>query len=630
MPAPRPVPIEIPEDRKQLAIDATAVSHEKSGGSLPAKSPKEKAIEIAFGSEGPSESTSINGKSRAASASKRSSTMIDFAPTQASLSFPRTDAMVKSTAFESVVGGAICLNCVPIFVEVNGLVKSYPSWVSEVSRISEHCFTVFFLVEFFLKLSFLGWRSFAPCVSSSVPRIEVWLNLFDAMLVWVTGVGFVWIWPLFSTETAGWLRMFTALRAARLFRLARVVRKMPAFREVYVLLRGLSDSTRILFWTMVVIGFITYIFAIFGVVFVSTDLQQQLSDKQQELDPSLPEEFEEIQLMSSLMDTMGSVEQWMFTLVQLLTLDSWTGILRPLSKYSWFASILFFAYIALVVIVFMNLVTAVIVENALAQSKSDEEAALAAQEDEEKKTLKKFQELFEMMDEDGDSQLTWDEFDDAFTNPEVAVKLKLLNFKQDDCKLLFNLLDQGDGSLTIDEFFEGLESMKGPAKAKDMFILTKRVQQVWNFLVQFADEASSDTRLISKTVGANVPKRKGTLARRAKERAAIDDGLSSPIHSPDTSLSPEAGMPHFGRTSSPAEEARKAADVSEKLDRIATGLMNRIDTLGHQMNTQLSDLSTRVSRVEEQLQGRAAPMIRSKEGTLLGRGCGFSRESDPG
>eukprot|EP00930_Biecheleria_cincta_P099840 TRINITY_DN91452_c0_g1_i1.p1 TRINITY_DN91452_c0_g1~~TRINITY_DN91452_c0_g1_i1.p1 ORF type:complete len:634 (+),score=127.78 TRINITY_DN91452_c0_g1_i1:66-1967(+) len=625
MPAPRPEPIEIPDNRKQVGLEisrAADITAQQSGTSLPVKSPKDKAIELVFGSEGQPPASEGSGAVRRSS--KRSSTVINFAPTRVSVQYPRIDTCVKSTEFESLVGAAICLNCVPIFVEVNGLVKSYPSWVSDVSRIAEHCFTTFFLVEFFLKVSFLGWKSFAPCVRSSVPRIEVVLNFFDALLVWVTGVGFVWIWPLFIHERAGWLRMFTALRAARLFRLARVVRKLPAFREVYVLLRGLSDSTRILFWTMIVIGFITYIFAIFGVVFVSTDLKQQLQDKLQELDPSLPEENDEIRLMNGLMDTVASVEEWMFTLVQLLTLDSWTGILRPLSKYSWFASIIFFSYIALVVIVFMNLVTAVIVENALAQSKHDEEAALAQQEEDEKKTLKKFQELFEMMDEDGDSQLTWEEFDDAFTNPEVAIKLKLLNFKQDDCKLLFNLLDQGDGSLTIDEFFEGLESMKGPAKSKDVFILSKRVQQIWNFLVQFGSESQSDTKQLFRAFGVHAPRRKGTLARRAKERGAIDDGLTSPAFSPETPLSPEPGMPHFGRSLSSADESRMV-DVAEKLDRIATGLMNRIDTLGQQMNTQLQDLSSRVSRVEAHLQGplrqQAGPALRSKQGTLLGRGC---------
>lgn len=627
MPAPRPGPIEIPTNSR-IPI-ANAVAHDQT----PTKSPKDKAMEIAFGNDvDPSQISNSVGTRNAASSKRRSSTTIDFMPTSTSIRYPRTDQMVKSTAFESVVGVMICLNCLPIFVEVNILVKSYPSWVSKVSNISEHFFTVFFLCEFFLKVTFQGWKSFCPCILSAVPQSEVMLNFCDALLVWVTGVGFVWIWPLLSSNTAGWLRMLTAFRAARLFRLARVVRKMPAFREVYVLLRGLSDSMRILFWTMMVIGFISYIFAIFGVVFVSADLKQQLSDKQLELDPSLPEELEEIKLMEGLMDTVASVEQWMFTLMQLLTLDSWTGLLRPLSKYSWFAGFLFFAYIALVVIVFMNLVTAVIVDNAIKQSQQDEEAALAAQEEEEKKTLKKFQELFEMMDEDGDSQLTWDEFDDAFTNPEVAVKLKLLNFKQEDCKTLFNLLDQGDGSLTIEEFFEGLNSMKGPAKAKDLFILTKRVQQVWSFVNQFADEMSADTRQIGKTVGANVHHRKGTMIKRAKERStAADDGMTTPTgQSPQSPLSPDAGMPHFGQTFAAGEETRKTTDVSEKLERIATGLMNRIDTLGHQMNTQLSDISSRVSRVEEQLQGRAqlGPMMRSKEGTSLGRGCGFSRESD--
>ncbi|CAE7676520.1 Cacna1h, partial [Symbiodinium pilosum] len=88
-------------------------------------------------------------------------------------------------------------------------------------------------------------------------------------------------------------------------------------------------------------------------------------------------------------------------------------------------------------------------------------------------------------------------FQNAFETKEVATKLKLLGFKEDDCQVIFNLLDEGDGSLTIDEFFEGLQEMKGPAQAKQCFMIRKRVEQIWNLLIQFSHEVDQDLMDIS-------------------------------------------------------------------------------------------------------------------------------------
>jgi len=45
-------------------------------------------------------------------------------------------------------------------------------------------------------------------------------------------------------------------------RLARAVRLLPSFKEMWLLLRGLTDSLRTLLWTLVIIIGVLYIFAI--------------------------------------------------------------------------------------------------------------------------------------------------------------------------------------------------------------------------------------------------------------------------------------------------------------------------------------------------------------------------------
>merc|ERR1712196_360777 len=69
----------------------------------------------------------------------------------------------------------------------------------------------------------------------------------------------------------------------------------------------------------------------------------------------------------------GDTWKTLFTLFQIVTLDSWTAIARPLMKKSGVIVPYFLCVIAVVTFVLMNLITAVIVEHAFNQAKEDEE-----------------------------------------------------------------------------------------------------------------------------------------------------------------------------------------------------------------------------------------------------------------
>lgn len=435
---------------------------------------------------------------------------MEIPPTEISERFPTLNALVRSTAFETIVAAVILMNCATIGIEVDATVTNVSEELQQVAAVCEHIFCAFFLVEFVLRLCFLGWRIFVPCVPSpTVSSGEQLQNFMDALLVWGTGVFMSWIVPLAGLST-GKIRVFTVLRAFRLLRLVRVVRKLPAFNEVYLLIRGLSASTRTLFWTVVVVCLITYIFAIFGVVLISAEVELA-SDKASHDPNSNSQELADLEM---LVEATGSLSSWMYTLIQVLTLDSWNAIARPLQRYVAGSWAFFYCYVAVAVIVFMNLVTAVIVKNALSHSKQDEETLLAQKDSEQKSLLKTFRCLFEVMDEDDSGTLTLEEFQGAFETKEVATKLKLLGFKEEDCQVIFNLLDEGDGCLTIDEFFEGLQEMKGPAQAKQVFMVRKRVEQIWNLLLQFSHEVDQD---LNDLCQGQKRLRNGTVLQRARQ-----------------------------------------------------------------------------------------------------------------
>merc|ERR1719440_1856255 len=92
------------------------------------------------------------------------------------------------------------------------------------------------------------------------------------------------------------------------------------------------------------------------------------------------EDDEALKTLKELVEITNGVFPMMYTLIQVLTLDSWTSVARPIQKYAWWSWVFFYLYIAVAVIVMMNLVTAVIVENALKNSQKDANAMLKEKE----------------------------------------------------------------------------------------------------------------------------------------------------------------------------------------------------------------------------------------------------------
>ncbi|CAE8640011.1 unnamed protein product [Polarella glacialis] len=363
----------------------------------------------------------------------------------------------------------ICLNCITMGLEAHYEVQEggVPDSLRDFLRISEHVFTFLFTVELLLRIRDLGFSKFYPTSASNM-----W-NFIDAVVV---GFGILSTWIIPALILLGLsvdftvARSLTALRAVRLLRLAHVVRKVEIFHEVSVLIRGLTDSLRVLFWTIIVIFFITYIFAVFGLTLLSKPILE--ISKSQTLSPAQRLEINEL---SEYLFGLGNM---MSSLVQVLTLDAHSNIMRPTVKYIPWSWLYFYAYIAIAVFVLMNLVTAIIVENAVSNARNDEETQLRLRDQKKSHELVHLKALFTLMDADGDGTLSWDEFECSFSDPDICDKWRLMDIEPDECQKLFRLLDTGDGTIDTDEFFEGLSKMKGAAQSKDVFALRRQIEDL--------------------------------------------------------------------------------------------------------------------------------------------------------
>merc|ERR1719221_988283 len=154
----------------------------------------------------------------------------------------------------------------------------------------------------------------------------------------------------------------------------------------------------------------------------------------------------------------------------------------------------FYTYIAVGGLVLMNLVTAIIVENAMANSAHDQEHQMREKEQKRKKEISELANLFYNMDLDGNGTLCWDEFQSSFQDTAMKRKWMMLDFSSEDCRDLFSMLDDGDGEIELEEFFEGLPRIQGQALSKDIFRVQKDLSRVLHLVEDLMVEKGSEKR----------------------------------------------------------------------------------------------------------------------------------------
>merc|ERR1712190_100847 len=76
--------------------------------------------------------------------------------------------------------------------------------------------------------------------------------------------------------------------------------------------------------------------------------------------------------------------------------------------------------------------------------------------------------LFLVADTSGDGKLTWDEFQVFFGNPLIRSYMASLQIDTQESFHLFQMLDDGEGSVTVKEFVQGVLRLKGSARSQDV------------------------------------------------------------------------------------------------------------------------------------------------------------------
>ncbi|CAE8714655.1 unnamed protein product [Polarella glacialis] len=330
--------------------------------------------------------------------------------------------LVRSSQFDIAIGVVILINCVNIGVEQTARLNgdsTYPFY------IAEQIFLGIYTTELILRFSAFG----ITCLNDN------WVK-FDIVLV-ASGIVANWILePVMGhLDQIGPLMV---LRTVRLCRLARTVRVLVKFRELWMLVRGLLNSANTMVYTMVLLIIIVYVFAAVGVELIA--------------DHAAADTNEEFRIVRDVY--FRSLPVAMLTLIQFVCLDSVGAIYKPLIEEDIILLFYFSLIILVIPIVLMNLVTAVIVNGALEQASNDKDAARVHEEQIRKKLVNKMRMIFTRLDEDQSGFVSLDEL--MMVSKQDLSELEHCTNISDPRKIFEALDVEGLGQLGIEEFCNGI------------------------------------------------------------------------------------------------------------------------------------------------------------------------------
>lgn len=406
---------------------------------------------------------------------------------------PPKDTPVDTFWFFAVTAFLVVLNFALLGAEADyGCYDKCPSVSDRLPwAVVDLLMAVLFTVEVSIRVKYHGLGKFFrgdPFVHklgfdvlNSIDVLTTWLRSLDMLL------GFAGV--------ISYLKFITVIRIVCLFRVAGKLRHSPSFREVWLIASAFQQTIKIVIWVTLLLVIVLWVFAVILTIIVGH---------------SDPHQFDYSHNGWRVGNYWGTVPRSMLSMFQVATLDKWSSVLvRPLVHKRPMIVCIFAIFMCIAVLALLNTIVGVIVESIITNSKTSQEELEKERQKTQAMVTESLHDLFKEADTNDDNQLSIEEVLEAYKEPRVADRLKLVDIPLQDLLDLFRLLNQQNPQtnnpqnlIPTDKFFRGCAKLHGPAMSQDLQHMSTDLTRTIRWACDANDRFYDCNQLLSKVLDA--------------------------------------------------------------------------------------------------------------------------------
>jgi len=368
--------------------------------------------------------------------------------------------------------GAILVNTLQLAVEIqySGLQTGYllkvdgytgpasSAWpmADDLFNFMSYVFTVAFVVELFLRL--------ADLKLAAVRCKWIWL---DTILVVLGTLELMNVTLLPGVNPT----MMRLLRLSRLARLLRMMSGSSAFDSLFLLIRSLQASFNALMWSFLLLGSLQ--------TTVGMALAQYFVEVMRGGD-------QDLETRQQLFDYFGSFTKTMVTMFE-ISIGNWVPSCRFLLKFSEWFGLFYILYRCMLCFAVVSVIGAVFIAETGRIAASDDNVQMLRKQRQQQNYSRRVHQLFQTLDLNSDGKVSWPEFEIISCDDKMKNYLSTFEIDVVDLERLFRILDDGDGSIDVEEFVNGMTSVQGFAKSFDLIVLSRLVRKLDRKVTEYVE-----------------------------------------------------------------------------------------------------------------------------------------------
>lgn len=227
---------------------------------------------------------------------------------------------VEKTWFQNFILAVILFNSIIMGMQTS---KTLEANIGNILTILDYICLGIFIVELLLKFMAYGIKFFT----------SGW-NIFDLIIViisLISGLAFLSVLRTFRV-----FRVFRSLKALKSLKGMRSLRMVSGFKHLRIIVEAIGKSIPGIFWSGILMLLIYYMFSLMGTTLFG----------------------------EAFPDWFGDMGKSMYTLFQVMTLESWSmGISRPVMEVYGWAWIYFVPFVLIASFLIMNVVVGIVVNS---------------------------------------------------------------------------------------------------------------------------------------------------------------------------------------------------------------------------------------------------------------------------